>query len=78
MSDIDRRPNLSRSASQPATTPGTVTEWMPAAGICAMFLAFRSGGVSPRGAHPAAFRPYTTSLFGSWTMAKRSPPRPFM
>ena len=58
-------PNLARIASQPATTPGTVTEWMPFCGILVIPLAARNSTVRPDGAQPLEFKPWTVPVFAS-------------
>jgi hypothetical protein len=72
------RPNLPCSADQPATAPGTVTEWMPVCGIDVMPRDVRNSIVAPAGDHPLAFSPCTVPVDMSWTMANRSPPTPFI
>jgi hypothetical protein len=42
-------PNREMSASQPATAPGTVTEWIPLDGIHCSPLLRKNSGVSPLG-----------------------------
>ena len=51
---------------------------MPLCGISVMPLDFRNLRLSPAGAQPLAFNPYSFPLFASYTMAKRSPPMPFI
>src|SRR6516225_755177 len=72
------RPKRWWSLFQPSTAPGTVTVSMPLAGIFVMPLLFRYSIVSPLGAQPLAFSPYSLPVFASQTIANRSPPTPFM
>ena len=63
---IKSLPKRRRSASHPATAPGTVTESMPASGISFTTpFARRASIVMPFGAHPLAFRPYSFFVFAS-------------
>ena len=58
-------PSFERNASQPATAPGTVTVWMPPCGIVGDALAFQQLGVSPAGAQPQLFSPWSVPVFAS-------------
>src|SRR5580693_4404791 len=52
---------------------------MPLSGIrSVMLFNFRNSGVSFAGAQPLALSPYNLPVFVSYTMAKRSPPIPFI
>ena len=70
-------PNLPCNSAQPSTQPGTLHEYgeysgmVPSAsgGICSAF--------KPSGERPQALRPYNFFVFGSHTIANRSPPMPF-
>ena len=58
-------PKRERSASQPATAPGTVTEKMPLLGIRVRPRSARSCGVRPVGAQPEALSPCSFPVFAS-------------
>src|SRR4051794_22789224 len=76
MSDSGNDPSFERSASQPATAPGTVTVWMPLCGIALSPCDLSSAGVSPAGAQPQAFNPCSAPVRPSDTIANKSPPIP--
>src|SRR5574337_1094109 len=71
-------PNRWCNSHQPITQPGMLTDRMPVPGIRLRPLDFRYESVNPSGAHPLEFRPLTLPLFASYSMAKRSPPMPFI
>src|SRR5208282_662709 len=60
------------------TAPGTVIVFAPACGISRNPCLCSASIVSPFGAHPLAFSPYSLFAFASYTIANRSPPMPFI
>src|SRR3954452_3043801 len=76
MSDSGNDPSFDRSASQPATAPGTVTVWMPSCGIVVSPCDVSSARVNAAGAQPQAFKPCSAPVLPSETIANRSPPIP--
>src|SRR6266508_3510905 len=71
-----RRPKRPCSATQPSTAPGTVTVWIPAAGIRVRPARVSRSMLAAAGAQPLAFRPCSLPVAPSCTMANRSPPIP--
>ena len=71
-------PCFVRSSLQPSTTPGTLTESTPRYGISSSFRRRNSSGVAARAERPLALSPRTCFVFASYTIAKRSPPGPFI
>jgi hypothetical protein len=49
---------------------------MPLWGMADNPLRLRNSGVSPAGAHPLAFKPYSLPVLASYTITNKSPPIP--
>ena len=67
-----------RRFAQPSTTPGTVTASGPYSGMRFTPRFANSSGVAARPARPLALSPASRFAFGSYTIANRSPPIPFI